>query len=97
MFNIKKAKKYKVTVTEVLDDNQLSNNTLEFQTESPEDILSIVEKLKQHPDFEGDDAATFGVGLKLFTSIMMKHKDNPMFQELMPAFKNFMKGLKQKR
>lgn len=89
MFNKLKGKKsYKVTLEEVSGDHKL-----EFETESHEDILAIVEKLKSHPDLK-EDAAAFGIGLKLFSGVMMKQKDNPMFKNLMPAFKDFMKSLK---
>ncbi|MRT92605.1 DUF3861 domain-containing protein [Ancylomarina sp. 16SWW S1-10-2] len=80
--------KYKITVEELTGEN-----TLAFEAESHEDILEIVEKLKTHPDF-GNDAEAFGLGLKLFTSVMMKQKSNPLFKNLMPHFKDFMKGLK---
>lgn len=80
--------KYKITVEEITGEN-----TLVFDTESHEDMLAIVEKLQQHPDFK-DDAAAFGVGLKLFSSVMMKQKSNPIFKDLMPHFKDFMHGLK---
>nr|WP_320118911.1 DUF3861 domain-containing protein [uncultured Marinifilum sp.] len=85
---LKGKKKYKVTLEEISSDNKLT-----FETESHEDIIKIVEKLKTHPDF-GDDAEVFGVGLKLFTGVMMKQKSNPLFKTMMPAFKEFMQGLK---
>ena len=85
---LKGNKKYKITVEEVSGEN-----TLTFEADSHENILKIVEKLKTHPDF-GDDAAAFGVGLKLFTGVMMKQKSNPLFKNLMPAFKDFMQELK---
>lgn len=79
---------YKITVEEISGEN-----TLTFEAESHEDILAIVDKLKQHSDFE-EDAAAFGVGLKLFSGVMMKQKSNPLFKDLLPHFKVFMKGLK---
>lgn len=80
--------RYKVTVEEVSGEK-----TLSFESENHEDIFAIVEKLKQHPDFK-DDAAEFGVGLKLFTGVIMKQKTNPIFKNLMPHFKDFMMELK---
>lgn len=88
MFDKRKTKQYKITIEEVADENSLV-----FDAESHENILAIVERLKKHPDFN-DDAAALGVGLKLFTGVMMKQKDNPLFVNLMPALKDFMKGLK---
>ncbi|PKQ64491.1 hypothetical protein BZG02_06705 [Labilibaculum filiforme] len=81
-------KQYKITVEEISDEN-----TLTFEAESHENILAIVEKLKQHPNL-GEDAAAFGLGLKLFTGVMMKQKSNSLFKDFLPHFKDFMKGLK---
>lgn len=86
--------RYKITVEEILADNNISEEKLEFEAESHENILAIVEKLKQHPDFDNNDAAILGVGLKLFTAGMLKQKDNSLFENLMPPFKDFMKRLK---
>lgn len=61
--------KYKVTVEEMSGDNKLI-----FETENQENILRIVEKLKQHPNVDKEDAAAFGVGLKLLSTIILKTK-----------------------
>ena len=81
--------KYKVTIEEVSGDNKLV-----FETENQENIIRIVEKLKQHPDVDTEDAATFGVGLKLFSTIILKNKNTPLFKDFLPHFKTFMKTLK---
>lgn len=90
MFNKnRKTMKYKITVEEVAGDQQLV-----FETEQKENILEIAEKLKHHSDFDEEDAVALGIGLKLFSGVMMKNKNNPIFKDLLPSFKTFMKGLK---
>lgn len=86
--------KYKITVEEIIDDNKLSEEKLEFETVSHDNLFEIVEKLKCHPQFSESDVASLGVGLKLFTGVMLKEKEKPLFKNLLPHFKEFMKGIK---
>lgn len=37
-----------------------------------DNILEIIEALKQHPDFDNHEATLLGVGLKLFAGVMLK-------------------------
>lgn len=86
--------KYKITVEEIIDENKFSEEKLEFETVSHDNLFEIVQKLKQHPELSNTDVASLGVGLKLFTGVMLKNKELPLFESLMPHFKDFMKGLK---
>lgn len=88
------ANSYKITVEEIVYENKDSAKRLTFDADSHDDIFKIVEMLKENPEFDSRDAASLGVGLKLFTGVMMKHKDNLLFKDLLPHFKDFMKGLK---
>ncbi|MEN8764598.1 DUF3861 family protein, partial [Wenyingzhuangia sp.] len=36
----------------------------------------------------------FAIGLKLFSEVMLKNKDNPLFEEFRPAFSALMKKIK---
>lgn len=86
--------KYKITVEEILGKNKLAEEKLEFEAESHENIINIAKKLTQHPDFNDNEAASLGIGLKLFTGVMLKNKKNPLFKNFMPHFKDFMMGFK---
>ncbi|MNL53855.1 hypothetical protein D3C87_1771360 [compost metagenome] len=45
--------------------------------------------------FDNKETATeFALGLKLFTEVMLKNKENPLFEDLRPAILEFMKKLK---
>ncbi len=69
---------------------------LELDFSSHDDIFRIIEFMKQK--FPSDDEATqFAVGLKLFSGVMMKHRDMPLFADFEPAFKNFMMTLKGRK
>lgn len=86
--------KYKITVEDILDKNKFSEEKLEFKAESHDNLFKIVEQLKQNNDFNNDEAASLGVGLKLFTGVMLKNKENPLFENLIPQFKDFIMRLK---
>lgn len=96
MFNKKKeTKRYKITVEEIINDNSFAIEKIEFETETHDNLFDIVEKLISHPDIDNNDVAQFGVGLKLFSEVMIKNKTNPLFKDLLPHFKDFMKKLKK--
>lgn len=67
---------------------------LQFECTNHDDIFSIIERACAASLFEGDENAAFTVGLKLFSEIMLAHRDDPLFTPLQGAFGEFMKGLK---
>ncbi len=86
--------KYKITVTEIAKKSSSPEASLEFDVESHDNLVKIVHMLEKNTDFDESDAAALGIGLKLFSGVMLKHKSNPLFKNLLPHFKDFMKGLK---
>lgn len=36
----------------------------------------------------------FAVGLKLFSEVLLQNRKNPLFEDIAPAFRDFMKKLK---
>lgn len=68
---------------------------LEFYTGNHDDIFQIVEKLESAKFFDEQTTKSFAVGLKLFSEVMLQHRDHALFQEFMPQFGQFMKNLKQ--
>jgi hypothetical protein len=68
---------------------------LELDFENHDDILSIVERLQSRQLFaEPGQSTEFAIGLKLFSEVMLKNRQHPLFEELAPAFKAFMQRLK---
>jgi len=68
---------------------------LEFYAGNHDDIFEIVERLKKADFFDDETTKSFGVGLKLFSEIMLENGDHPLFQDFFPQFGQFMKNLKQ--
>ena len=93
----KRANKYYLT----LSLQQYANGETEpakelgIQFTNHDEIFGIIEKIKDKNIFENDSEATqFALGLKLFSEINLKHRNNPLFEELNEVFPVFMKKLK---
>ena len=88
---------YRVTVEPCSDENPTPapEAGLTFEVDNHDDILAIVKKLESRPDFTQNDARAFGVGLKLFSEVMLKNKSLPLFSGFLPHFVDFMKELKK--
>ncbi|MCI9846070.1 DUF3861 domain-containing protein [Flavobacterium pectinovorum] len=68
---------------------------LGIEFENHDEIFSIIEKMKAKNLFDNESEATqFALGLKLFGEIKLKHRKNPLFDEINEVFPTFMKKLK---
>jgi hypothetical protein len=91
-----KHNRYRITLEHLHSPKDLAlNETIDFEFENHDEIFSIIEKIRANNPFDNEKQATeFALGLKLFSEVMIKNKENPLFEELMPAFISFMKKLK---
>ncbi|SEI83650.1 protein of unknown function [Sphingomonas sp. OV641] len=83
---------YRVTV-EALDE-QNTAGPLVFETSNHDELFAIVERVRSKAIVPDDEAASFAIGLKLFTETVLRHRKHPLFAELQPAIGSFMKALK---
>lgn len=92
-----KKHRYQVTLTYLADPEGAPRQRppLQFETSNHDDIFAIVERMRTRPDLSPDDAASFAVGLKLFSEIMLENRENPLFAAFLPHFGEFMKELKK--
>ena len=77
--------RYRIIVKSIKDatgGTAEDERSLQFEIGNHDDIFSVVERLSQRGGFDQDTAAAFGVGLKLFSEVMLQHKDNPLFLSL---------------
>ncbi len=79
-----------------LDGDVDPEESLEIEVENHDDIFKIIDAMKVKSILPEDEAAEFIIGLKLFTEVMLRHRKEPLFQELGPQMKTFMKTLKGK-
>jgi len=92
----KRNNKYKIVLQEVeLKDGVSGERKVDFEFENHDNIFDIMDKIMERNLFEDKgQSLEFSLGIKLFGEVMLKNKDNPLFEELKPAFMQFMKKLK---
>ncbi|MFI8378344.1 DUF3861 domain-containing protein [Leeuwenhoekiella sp. NPDC079379] len=93
----KKANRYKLRL-ELLELLKAEENTykpIELEFGNHDNIFKIVERLKAKNQFKSEqDSVEFAIGLKLFSEVMLKNKDNELFKEFRPHFGELMKKIK---
>lgn len=92
-----KQHRYRISVEHLADPQgrpPVDATPLVFETGNHDDILKIVERLRGHPALPPESAAAFGVGLKLFSEVMLENRQSPLFAEFAPHFREFMQKLK---
>ena len=70
--------------------------SISFEFENHDNLFKIIEMAKAKNIFDDENQAVeFALGLKLFTEVVLKNRENPIFSDLKPAIGEFMKKLKQ--
>ncbi|KIC62927.1 DUF3861 domain-containing protein [Chryseobacterium taiwanense] len=92
----KRNNKYHLTLQELsLKDGSEGGKTLELDFENHDSLFHIFEVIQSKKIFQDENTThEFALGLKLFTEVMIKNKQHPLFEELRPAIMEFMKKLK---
>ncbi len=91
-----KGYRYRVTV-EPLEDSKgepIREAPLSFETVNHDELLGLVQRVRQRGEFDEDTAASLLIGLKLFSEVMLHNKEKPLFAPLLPHFREFMKRFK---
>jgi hypothetical protein len=83
------------SVSAICERGCRTEKTFGAQFDNHDEVFSIIEKIKEKDPFSNQEqAAEFALGLKLFSEVMIKNRNHPLFEELTPAFGSFMKRLK---
>ncbi|MBW3521582.1 DUF3861 domain-containing protein [Chryseobacterium sp. NKUCC03_KSP] len=92
----KRNNRYHLQLKELsLKDGSARDKNLDLDFENHDDLFKIFEVIKAKNIFEDENTAhEFALGLKLFTEVMLKNKQHPLFEDLRPAIMEFMKKLK---
>lgn len=87
---------YKITLEHIHSPKGDNLHTpVEVIVDNHDNIFAIIEKLKERNLFNDDNqSAKFAIGLKLFSEVMLRNKENLLFKDLLPAFNEFMQKLK---
>lgn len=84
---------YRITV-ESLTENAAAPS-LSFEVVNHDDIMAVVQRIDGKVAMDADATRAFALGLKLFGETILQNRENPLFQQIRPAFGEFMKSLKQ--
>jgi hypothetical protein len=89
---------YKITLEHTYnpkgDELQLP---VSVEFDNHDNIFDIIKVLQERNLFNDANQSTdFAIGLKMFSEVMLRNKDNALFDELLPEFKKFMQKLKGK-
>ncbi|KQT18265.1 hypothetical protein ASG31_05930 [Chryseobacterium sp. Leaf404] len=92
----KRINKYHIDLKELeLIDGSMAGKNLSFEFENHDDLFKIFYLIKNKNLFEDEKTSLeFTLGLKLFTEVLIKNKNHPLFEDLSPAISEFMKKLK---
>lgn len=87
---------YQIDLKEIkLKDGTEGSQTLNFEFDNHDDLFKIFDMIRSKNIFDSEQTSNeFALGLKLFTEVIIKNKENPLFDELRPAIMDFMKKLK---
>ncbi|WP_293775495.1 DUF3861 domain-containing protein [uncultured Oxalicibacterium sp.] len=69
---------------------------LQFDAGNHDDLFMIIERAQAVDITDKDEAAALALGLKLFGEVMLKHRKDPLFSPLQPAFVEFISAFKQR-
>ncbi|TRW23961.1 DUF3861 domain-containing protein [Flavobacterium zepuense] len=75
--------------------NETLNLPVTVEFDNHDNLFNIIGKLQDRNHFNDvNQSAEFAIGLKMFSEVMLRNKENPLFEDIMPAFKHFMTKLK---
>lgn len=90
--------RYKLTLERVPGkDGEIRGNaddTVTFEAYNHDDLFSIVERMKSRGLWDDDTAAQLAIGFKMFSEVALHHRNDPLFEPLMPHIKEFIGRLK---
>jgi len=69
---------------------------LQFEVGNHDDLFEIIQRGRSAGLAQPDEATALALGLKLFSEVMLKHRKDPLFAALLPAFGEFMDNFKQR-
>lgn len=71
-----------------------TDSPLAFRVSNHDDLFAILSKVEASEPVPPAEAAEFSIGLKLFLEVMLRHRKDPLFEELWQPMSDFMKRLK---
>ena len=94
---MKREHRYRITVEhlQATQPDAPLHEPLSFEATNHDDVLGIVDRLRERALFDAETTASLAVGLKLFGEVALKHRDHPLFAPLMGPLREFIGSLKK--
>jgi hypothetical protein len=67
-----------------------------FEVGNHDDIFKIMEAAEASRLFERDTSAALILGMKLFSEVMLTHKNDPLFAPMLAAYRDYIGPFKQR-
>lgn len=89
--------RYRITVEALADSKGQPTEAppLKFEAANHDDLLALAEAQRTRLPYDPDTNASLMIGLKLLAEVALTHRKDPLFEDLMPALRNFIGKLKQ--
>jgi hypothetical protein len=85
---------YRLTIQEVDDAADRTPVSLSFYVSNHDDLMQVFDRVRERKAVPEVEAAEFALGLKLFSEVLLRHRREPLFAELLPHVGAFMRKLK---
>jgi hypothetical protein len=87
---------YRITLEHLATatEGQEQHAPLQFEVGNHDDIFNIIERQRAKGHFDADTSAALGLGLKLFTEVMLKQRKHPLFADINQPMRDFIGKLK---
>ncbi len=88
--------RYRVTIEHVAPakEGEALHAPLQFEAINHDEVLGIVDRLRQRLDYGDDETAQLAVGLKLLSEVALRHRDDALFAPLRESLREFIGGVK---
>ncbi|RYG56546.1 MAG: DUF3861 family protein [Alphaproteobacteria bacterium] len=87
---------YRITVENMTGAAPAGGSILNFEVSNHDDVLRVLDLVRECKIVPFEETAEFTVGLKLFGEVLIRRRQEPLFAEIYPHFQVFMKNLKKR-
>lgn len=93
---MKREHRYRITLEHLSGPKEETplNEPLSFETGNHDDLFVILDRALNKGILDAENARSLALGLKLFTEVMLKNRDEPIFEDIRPAMRAFIKQWK---
>lgn len=90
------AYRYRITVEPLVDEGVApdAREPLVFTAVNHDDILGVLEKTRGQVELDEDERASFAIGLKLLSEVVLKHRAEAPYASLFGPLREFIGELK---